>query len=174
MPPFAKSNGGTLTAAQIQVLVHEIKGVPYRTVEKNAEGKTQTEVVAAKDGVAPAWGPVGPALPWDPPYLAPDGLGSEARGRLLFAKACASCHGADGAGVLQDEKPRRQINDPAFLSLISDQALRRIMITGRPDLKMPNYLLSNGRPKDFEPLTSQDIADLGALLAAWRHGKSAR
>ena len=30
------------------------------------------------------------------------------------------------------------INVPAFLALISDQALRRIIITGRPDLGMPN------------------------------------
>src|SRR6266404_9235106 len=28
MPAFAKENGGTLTGAQIQVLVHEIKGLP--------------------------------------------------------------------------------------------------------------------------------------------------
>src|SRR5262245_30251568 len=32
MPGFGQAHGGTLTAAQIQVLVHEIKGVPYKVV----------------------------------------------------------------------------------------------------------------------------------------------
>ena len=31
------------------------------------------------------------------------------------------------------------MNEPDFLALVSDQALRRIIITGRPDLGMPNY-----------------------------------
>ena len=53
---------------------------------------------------------------------------------------------------------------PAFLALISDQASRRIIITGRPDLGMPNYAETDGRPEDFQPLTSAEIDDLVALL----------
>jgi cytochrome c oxidase cbb3-type subunit 3/ubiquinol-cytochrome c reductase cytochrome c subunit len=64
------------------------------------------------------------------------------------------------------------INDRAFLALISDQALRRIIITGRPDLGMPNYAESAGRPKGYKPLTSGEIADVVALLAYWRQGGS--
>ena len=60
------------------------------------------------------------------------------------------------------------INAPAFLALISDQALRRIIITGRPDLGMPNFAEHDGRPDDFKPLTSAEIDDLVALLADWR------
>ena len=65
-------------------------------------------------------------------------------GAGVFARACAGCHGDQGQGG----ERRRQagaINDPAFLALISDQALRRIVITGRPDLGMPD-LRRHGRP----------------------------
>ena len=37
MPAFAKEHGGTMTATQIQVLVHEIKGVPYKVIAKEKE-----------------------------------------------------------------------------------------------------------------------------------------
>ena len=65
-----------------------------------------------------------------------------------------------------------EINDPAFLALISDQALRRIIITGRPDLGMPTYADGDGRSAEFQPLTSAEIDDLVALLADWRSGRS--
>ena len=68
----------------------------------------------------------------------------------------------------RDGQLRLRINDRAFLSLISDRELRRIVITGRPDLKMPNYAEKAGRPDDFQPLTAGDVADLVALLASWR------
>jgi len=60
------------------------------------------------------------------------------------------------------------IHDAAFLSLISDQALRRYVITGRPDLGMPNYADGENRPEGFKPLTPGAIEDLVALLAHWR------
>ena len=69
------------------------------------------------------------------------------------------------AGSLE---PRR-----AFLALISDQALRRVIITGRRDLGMPDYSVSDWRSPKFEPLTSEQINDLVALLAGWRQGGSA-
>jgi mono/diheme cytochrome c family protein len=172
MPAFARSQGGTLTAAQVQVLVHEIKGVPYRIVEKHQDGPLKVEIVADTQGTAPRWGAVGPAAASIPPYSLPAATGNTEQGAKLFARACASCHGANGEGVLRDGKLRKKINDPTFLTLISDQALRRIIITGRPDLKMPDYAQKAGRPADFQPLTAADINDLGALLSSWRKGKS--
>ena len=35
---------------------------------------------------------------------------------------------------------------------------------------MPDYADDDGRDSSFEPLTADDIADLVALLASWRHG----
>ena len=66
------------------------------------------------------------------------------------------------------------INNPAMLTLISNQALRRIVITGRDDLGMPNFSDDVGRSLDFQPLSSDEIADVVALMASWRdRGSSA-
>ncbi len=42
--------------------------------------------------------------------------------------------------------------------------LRRLIITGRPDLKMPDYAQTDGRDDDFRPLTSDEINDLVGYL----------
>jgi mono/diheme cytochrome c family protein len=85
-------------------------------------------------------------------------------GLRAFGRACAVCHGENGKTT---ELPG-PINDPSFLALASDQVLRRIIITGRADLGMPNYKEKTGRSDSFKPLTAQEIADLVALLASWR------
>lgn len=178
MPAFAKENGGTLTAAQIQVLVNEIKGFPYRVLEKREGNEVKLEIVREATGILPKWGPAGQAFAMPPPsYLAPadkpGGAGRLKQGAEVFARACATCHGSDGQGIEQQDRPRLKINDGAFLALISDQALRRFVITGRPDLGMPRYDESIGRAPDFEPpLTAQETADVVELLASWRQGGS--
>lgn len=90
--------------------------------------------------------------------------GKSGAGLPAFNRACAVCHGTDGK---TDELPG-PVNDPSFLALASDQVLRRIIITGRADLGMPDYKGKTGRGDDFKPLTGQEIADLVALLASWR------
>jgi cytochrome c oxidase cbb3-type subunit III len=62
---------------------------------------------------------------------------------------------------------------PAFLALISDQAIRRTIICGRADLGMPNFAEDDGRSSDFQPLTSEEIENLVALIAHWRATGSA-
>lgn len=86
------------------------------------------------------------------------------RGKLAFARACAVCHGELGQGTSK----AGAIHDPTFLGLISDQALRRIIITGRPDLGMPNFADNKARGPDYQPLTSAEIDDVVALLSNWR------
>ena len=144
MPAFARDRGGPLTDAQVQVLA---------------------------EGIKKRWGPAASreALP---PYLSPAGTksGNLDEGARVFARACAGCHGGQGQGGEHGGRPVGAINEPAFLALISDKALRRIAITGRPDLGMPAYDGTAGRPADFQPLTSAEIDDLVALLASWRQG----
>jgi cytochrome c oxidase cbb3-type subunit III len=170
MPAFARENGGALTALQVQILVKEIKGVSYKIVSSGAAGKPKV-VVASTAGTLPTWGtpPVASAVP---PYALPEAGGDREQGARVFAQACAGCHGEHGKGVANDERPLR-INDPAFLALISDQALRRIVITGRPDLGMPDYAGKSMRPDQVHPLTSDQITHVVALLAYWREGGTA-
>jgi hypothetical protein len=56
---------------------------------------------------------------------------------------------------------------------MSNQALRRLVITGRPDLGMPNYAEPRMESK-FAPLTETEVTDLVALLASWAPEKPAR
>lgn len=174
MPAFAIEHGGTLTSAQIQMLAYEIKGTRYR-VKKGDPEKTEVTVAADPAGIEPIW-----RSPQQPPANAPSYLASEMEGkratdsvektrRSTFATACAACHGELGEGT----RAAGAINDAAFLGLASDQVLRRLIITGRPDLKMPDYAGSANRPKDFQPLSSRDISDLVALLRSWRQASTA-
>jgi len=85
----------------------------------------------------------------------------------VFARACAGCHGSQGQGGKNGDRQVGAINNQAFLALISDQAIRRYAITGRPDLGMPAFDGHNGRSAEFRPLSSAEIDDLVALLASW-------
>jgi mono/diheme cytochrome c family protein len=165
MPAFARVSGGTLSPAQIQVLVFEIKGTPYKLIKKSGGDEPTYEVKQDPEGKKPAWGTPGRSPQDAPPYTAPPSKAVLTRAKTTFAQHCAGCHGEDGRGG-----DAGAVSDPAFLALISNQALRRIMITGRPDLEvegkyMPGYSRDRGREK---PLTSQNIDDLVALLAHWR------
>jgi cytochrome c oxidase cbb3-type subunit 3 len=145
MPAFARSKGGSLTDAQVKALA---------------------------GGLKPRWAAAAPTAEGAPPYLT-SGDGSRERGAEVFARACADCHGQNGRGVPKDGRTARVLNDRVFLALISDQALRRYVITGRPDLGMPNYAAPRRHQPDFRPLTPEQVTDLVALLASWRHGTSA-
>jgi cytochrome c oxidase cbb3-type subunit III len=167
MPGFAREQGGTLSPAQIQVLVYEIKGIRYRIEREGENYDARVELVKDDKGTTPRWGTTPRPADNVPPYLG-SGSGDSKRGAHVFANACAVCHGKAGKGGKQEEVDLT-INDPALLALVSDKVLRRIAITGRPDLGMPNYAeKGEARMDDFKPLTAQDITDLSAYLASWR------
>ncbi|HEV7222590.1 MAG TPA: cytochrome c, partial [Pirellulales bacterium] len=124
------------------------------------------QVQALAGGLKRHWKAKEPASRASPPYLpnSDDERDADARrGRSVFARACAECHGERGTGG----DMAGAIDAPEFLQLISDQALRRIIITGRPDLGMPSHSHRDD-DADFEPLSSRDVGDLVALLGEWR------
>jgi mono/diheme cytochrome c family protein len=146
MPAFADAKGGPLTADQVRILAQ---------------------------GIKPRWGADAGRAGSAPPYLAPEaGGGNKEAGARVFSRACAGCHGDKGQGGNYQDRVVGAINDQVFLALISDQALRRLVITGRPDLGMPAFDKPEGRPADFQALSSVEIDDLVALLAYWRLGGS--
>ena len=173
MPAFAQENGGTLTATQIEVLVREIKGLDYRVVETTPGDPATATVVAGPGGKSSIWGrpaelPTGVPAYQDVAIKPEDSEASLKRGMAAFARACADCHGDQGHGIKEDHGIANAINDSVFLSLNSNQVLRRIIITGRADLSMPNYAESRPDSPEFKPLTEQEVTDLVALLASWR------
>lgn len=143
MPAFAESAGGTLNEKQVKSLAAGLK----------TNWKTSLEL-----------------KPDTPPYLSPTkepevaSTETTQRAMKLFARACADCHGTKGQGT----PGIGALRDPVFLGLISDQALRRIIITGRADLGMPSFSESQGRGGKHQPLTSAEIEDLVSLLGVWR------
>jgi len=135
MPPFAQARGGNLTEEQVSVLAQGIR----------------------------AWGAdVAGSTPTPPPLVAasPDqNPGSPARGEVAYAAFCADCHGPGGAG---GEKAGSLV-DPAYLGLVSDQALRTAVIVGREDLGMPGWQADQGRG-----ISAGEISDVVAWLGSQR------
>jgi mono/diheme cytochrome c family protein len=147
MPAFSGVNGGSLTNKQVTLLA---------------------------EGIKSHWKPEAP-LDYSPPAYAVTNepqsipaLEGHTRRVAIYQRACIGCHGPDGTGSQRSRSGPGAINAPAFLALISNQALRRIIITGRPDLGMPTYAEKRGRAAEYQPLTSAEIDDLVALLAEWR------
>jgi cytochrome c oxidase cbb3-type subunit 3/ubiquinol-cytochrome c reductase cytochrome c subunit len=132
MPAFARSRGGSLSDEQIESLV---RGLPV------AVGFRE-ELMARRTPLPPYEGAPGDA----------------GRGALVYARSCAACHGATGAG---GDYRGGSIVDGAYLALVSDQGLRTAVVVGRPG--MPNWLSLRG-PR----MTAQDVDDVVAWLIAQR------
>ncbi len=135
-----RSQGGPLTEQQVGIL---------------AQGVRQQW---AKPGSAQPPGlPAYQVAPGDPAGLAHSDV---AAGKKLFADACSGCHGDRGQGT-SDAGPLR---DHALAELLSDQLLRRIIITGRADLGMPSYVDSGNNSSLGRPLTSDEIVNLAGYV----------
>lgn len=151
-----------------EVLHHVItegrSGTPMTAFAKDRGGPlTDKQIDILARGIKQQWA-VEKLKRQPPPYLLSTAkAGDKKAGLKVFARACAMCHGDHGQGG----DDAGAIHDPAFLALVSDQVLRRYVITGRPDFGMPDY-----DTRGDADLTSQEINDLVALLAYWRVGGS--
>ncbi len=94
-----------------------------------------------------------------PPYAA-KAAGNPQAGQAAYNTFCASCHGNGNQGG-----PKAgSVSNGAYLSLISNQGLRTLVIAGRPDFDAPDW--RNNVPG--HPMTDQEISDVVAWLAAQR------
>ncbi len=133
MPAFAKSAGGMLTDAQIDVIT---KGIRSRSSQ---QGVLDTATA---------------------PSYAPKSAGDGQRGEVAYKTYCESCHGPGGKGGRKGSP----ITDDSFLALVSDQGLRTIVITGRPELGAPDWRGNlPGRA-----MSDQEVTDVVAWLASHR------
>ncbi len=138
MPAFALAQGGPLTEAQVAILIDGMR-------EKWAGRRTDV-------GDLPAYRVSGD----DPAGLAAADLKD---GKEVFDAACAKCHGVDGTGGSAGP-----IAVGALADLMSDQLVRRIIITGRPDLGMPHFA-SAGKDSDLAaPMTDAQIINVSGYL----------
>ena len=128
----------------------------------HAGGLTDQQRVVLVKSIWKRWGQATQLPANIPPYRA-HASGAAGAGKSIFAAACSRCHGDAGKGGSAGA-----LNNRAFLELVSDQLLRRIMITGRPDLGCPNFEQSGTESSLGRPLTGTDIANVVALFGEWR------
>lgn len=121
---------------------------------------TDEQINAIVRGIRERWGnPNTLAGVAAPPYAAKTG-GSAQQGKAVYTTFCASCH---GTGALGGPKAG-SVTNGAYLSLVSDQGLRTIVIIGRPDFGAPDWRGNvPGRT-----MTDQEITDVVAWLVSQR------
>jgi cytochrome c oxidase cbb3-type subunit III len=95
-----------------------------------------------------------------PPSYTPLGPGDPGHGLTVYGTYCSSCHGANGRGGSK----AGSIVDESFLSLVSDQYLRTIVIVGRPELGAPDW---RGNVSG-QPMSQQEVSDVVAWLSTQR------
>ena len=121
---------------------------------------TDKQVDAITSGIFSRWGRKGILDGSNPPSYAAKTTGNAANGELVYGTYCASCHGSEGQGGPKGSA----ITNDSFLALVSDQELRTIVITGRPELGAPDW---RGNVPG-KPMTDQEITDVVAWLASRR------
>lgn len=142
MPAFGHGGGGLLTDQQIENIVN---------------------------GMIAQWGkPVDSDGATVPGYT-PSAKGDVAAGNTAFQMHCSSCHGSAGHGIASTASKSSHavagsIIDPTFLSLVSDQELRDIVVSGLPGQGMPDWR-GNGTAK---PMTDKEVTDVIAWLTSHR------
>jgi mono/diheme cytochrome c family protein len=126
---------------------------------------TSKQVDAIVEGLRQRWGRPQVLQGVTAPSYAAKFAGNPQQGMAVFSTFCASCHGADGKGSAKVGS----IVNPNYVSLISDQGLRTIVIIGRPDFNAPDW--RNNVPG--HPMTDQQITDVVAWLASQRPATAA-
>jgi mono/diheme cytochrome c family protein len=164
-PAMALADPLYLTIADDNTLRTTItKGRPGTAMSafSQREGGTLTDeqIDSIVRGIRERWGSTGlMAGVTAPPYEA-RAPGDPHQGEAVYSTFCASCHGSGPGGG-----PKAgSVTVPAYLSLISDQGLRTLVITGRPDFGAPDWRGNvPGRP-----MSDQEISDVVAWLSSQR------
>jgi cytochrome c oxidase cbb3-type subunit 3 len=121
---------------------------------------TDKQIDVITNGIRSRWSQRGILDAANPPSHAANSAGDAVRGALVYKTYCASCHGQGGRGGAKGSS----ITDDSFLALVSDQGLRTIVITGRPELGAPDW---RGNVPG-KPMSDQEVTDVVAWLASQR------
>ena len=143
------------------VIANGVRATSMPAFAQSAGGMlTGQQIHALANGIFSQWQRKGILDGANPPPYAAKTAANVDHGKLAFGTYCASCHGAEGGGT-----PRGSaITNDSFLALVSDQGLRTITITGRPELGAPDWRANvPGRA-----ISDQEITDVVAWLASRR------
>lgn len=143
------------------VVAKGVHGTSMPPFAQSAGGMlTDEQITVITSGMFSHWGRKGILDGINPPSYAAKTAGDAARGEIVFGTYCASCHGSKGDGGSKASA----ISNDSFLALVSDQGLRTIVITGRPELGAPDWLEN----VSGKPMSDQEITDVVAWLASRR------
>lgn len=131
----AFGKGGSLTGEQIDVLVAGMRKNWSQSAVSNTHNSDRPKSLGR------------------PAYLQTQ-PGDPEHGQQLYAADCSSCH----------HPSSQQITNPPYLALLSDQALRSIVIAGRPDIGHPGWQMN----RSSSPLSDQNVTDIVAYLGSLR------
>ncbi len=120
---------------------------------------TEQQIGSLVDGMRRQWMRPNAFAGATPPPYAQVQAGDAKRGQQAYQARCAICHASS----------RGQITDPNYLALVSDQALRSIIIAGSPDIGQPDWRHDSKDGQPAPPLSDQDVNDIVTYLASLRN-----
>ena len=148
-------------AAMRKVTADGVRGTSMPAFAQSAGGMlTNKQIDVITTQIRARWGRAGILNGVEVPSYTAKSAGDAARGELAYKAYCENCHGAEGRGG----KKGSAITDGAFLTLVSDQGLRTVLIAGRPELNAPDW---RGNVPG-KPMSEQEVTDVVAWLASKR------
>ena len=148
-------------SAMRKVIANGAHGTSMPAFAESAGGMlTDQQVDVITSGIFSRWAQKGTLDSPNPPAYAAKSAGNARQGEVVFGNYCASCHGPEGKGGPKGSA----ITNDSFLALVSDQGLRTIVITGRPELGAPDWRAN----VPGKAMTDQEITDVVAWLASRR------
>jgi mono/diheme cytochrome c family protein len=156
-------------------------GVPHRLMPAFGPGGggllTDQQVEDIVNGMISHWGKPGVLNGANAPGYTSASKGDAEQGRAAFQTYCARCHRADGEGVSPGNSAATRsavasktnsavgsIVDPTYLSLISSQGLRDVIVSGLPGEDMPDWR----GDVSGKPMTDKEVTDVVAWLVSHR------
>jgi len=144
-----------------KLIANGVRGTAMPAFAESAGGMlTDAQINVITKDIRSRWSKQGIVDTATTPSYASKSSGDPQRGEAAYKTYCESCHGPGGVGGHKGSA----ITDDSFLALVSDQGLRTIVITGRPELGAPDWRGNvPGRP-----MSDQEVTDVVAWLASRR------
>lgn len=147
--------------AMRKVIASGVRGTAMPAFVQSSGGMlTDEQIDVISGGIRSRWSKQGILTDANPPSYAATSAGDVSRGELAYKTYCESCHGVRGAGAAKGSA----VTNDSFLALMSDQGLRTVVITGRPELGAPDWR----RNVPGKPMSNQEVTDVVAWLISRR------
>ncbi|MGC2638299.1 MAG: c-type cytochrome [Acidobacteriaceae bacterium] len=150
-----------------KIITNGLPGTQMPAWAQSAGGMlTDEQIDAIIAGMRREWAKPDAFAGATPPPFAQDQAGNSQHGQQVYQARCASCH---------QQPARQQITSSVYLSLVSDQAIRSIIIAGRPDIGQPDWRLGPAGTAAAQhtaastPLAPQDVTDIVTYLHTLRN-----